>query len=503
MAASSEASTDAGQDEDMDTFAPVLATIRLDRLPRFATSVRELQQKPVTLETESNNSIDCSILSTPLVGSFHILFRIKFGDGAQWVLKVPATGHPDRFDESDAKALTAEALTMRLIKRETTVPIPEVYSFNASTHNDLGCPFILMEYIEAVPLQEVWFEETSSKAMTEQRRAQILQDVAAAVVQLNQFAYRQGGRLLFDDEGNPASVEATRELDMASILDRLQTDDSDESFIFCELGPFTDSKAFILSMLDRRLPPPDQFTQGVFKLLRLFIDWFLCTDCALESEFVLSHPDLDIQNILVSPEGELRGIIDWDGVGTVPRCIGNERYPSWLTRDWDPAKYAYRDGRAEDDAQCHENSPEELARYRAMYAEFMEQCLTKDDVSKSNCSEGTLNGILSHGCAQTTRRSLVIENLQIAADDPISTVGIMSKIFDEVARLVHKSHQTPSQSDPKVAHGDETSIDSDSDSSSDKFEDDFYFYEVACALANDELDQRRMTWLKDGFNALC
>ena len=113
--------------------------------------------------------MDCFILSPPIFGSFHIFFRIKFGDGAQWVFKVPATGHPHRFGASGAKALTSEAQTMRLIKHETTVPIPEVYSFNASTHSDLGCPFILMEYIETVPLHEIWFEESSSKAVIEPR----------------------------------------------------------------------------------------------------------------------------------------------------------------------------------------------------------------------------------------------------------------------------------------------------------------------------------------------
>ncbi|MCJ1260926.1 hypothetical protein MMC22_000790 [Lobaria immixta] len=499
MAALSEASTDSGHDEN--AFAPIIASIRLDRLPLFATSVRKLEQKPIKLETESSNSMDCFILSPPLVGSFHILFRIKFGDGAQWVLKVPATGHPDRFDGSDAKALTSEALTMRLIKRETTVPIPEVYSFNASTHNDLGCPFILMEYIEGVSLYEFWFEEKSSKAVMEQRRARLLQDLAAVVVQLNQFAYRQGGRLLFDEEGNPTSVGPMRKLDVSSMLDRQQTGDLDESFIFCELGPFTDSKAFLLCMLDRRLPPPDQFGQGIYKLLRLFIDWFPSADYALEPEFVLSHPDLDFQNILVTPEGGLRGIIDWDGVGTVPRCVGNERYPSWLTRDWDPAKYGYGDGRTGADAGCLENSPEELARYRAMYLQFMEQCLTKDEESKGFFSKSTLNSISSHGSAKITRRSIVIENLQIAADDPVCTIEIVNKIFDEVARLFHEPHQIPSQGDPQVEHGDEISI--NSDNSTGELKDDFYLYEVACAVADEELDQRRMRWLRNGFKALC
>ncbi len=501
MAASSKASTDSGHDEGIKAFAPIIASIHLDRLPLFATSVRELAKKPVKLSRESDDSMDCVILSPPLVGSFHILFQIRFGDGARWVLKVPARGHRDLFDEFDAEALTSEALTMRLIKRETTLPIPEVYSFDASTHNDLGCPFILMEYIEAVPLYEFWFEETSSKAVMEQRRARILQDLAAAVVQLNQFAYRQGGRLLFDDEGSPTSVGPMRKLEVLSMLDRQRTGDLDVSFIFCELGPFTDSKAFLLCMLNRRLPPPDQFGLGIYKLLRLFIDWFPYADYALEPEFVLSHPDLNIQNILVSPEGELRGIVDWDGVGTVPRCVGNERYPSWLTRDWDPARYGYGHGRAGADAGCLENSPEELARYRAMYLQIMEQCLTMDDGRKGYFAESTPNSILSYGAVQITGRSIVIENLQIAADDPVCTVEIVNKIFDEVAGLVHELHPTPSQGDPQVDSGDGMSI--NSDSSSGEFKDDFHLYEVACAFANGELDQRRMRWLENGFKALC
>lgn len=144
---------------------------------------------------------------------------------------------------------------MRLIKRETTVPTPEVCFFNASTHNDLGCPFILMEYIEAVPLHEIWFKESSSTAVIEPRRAQILQDLAAAVVQLNQFTYRKGGRLLFDNNGNPTSVGTMRKLGLSSMLDQQRTSNLDEFFVFCEVGPFTDWKEFLLCMLDRRLPP--------------------------------------------------------------------------------------------------------------------------------------------------------------------------------------------------------------------------------------------------------
>ena len=59
--------------------------------------------------------------------------------------------------------------------------------------------------------------------------------------------------------------------------------------------------------------------------------------------FVLLHPDFDIQNFIVSEEGDLQGIIDWDGFTVAPRSLGNERYPGWLSRDWDSDMYGYKE----------------------------------------------------------------------------------------------------------------------------------------------------------------
>ena len=49
--------------------------------------------------------------------------------------------------------------------------------------------------------------------------------------------------------------------------------------------------------------------------------------------FVLPHPDFACQNVLISEDGTLTAVIDWDDVHTVPRCIGYTRYPNWITRD--------------------------------------------------------------------------------------------------------------------------------------------------------------------------
>lgn len=457
--------------DDMAIFQPVLASIHLERLPDFATSIRRRQQNIKIGEAPDaeDRSIRCSILSPPLSGSFNILFPIQFEDGLRWLLKVPAIAHPGRWDEMAARALKAEALTMQLLKRDTSIPLPEVYSFDATLENELNCAYILMEYVCGVPLHDVWFNQHSSEEEAENLKVRSLRDVAKAMVQLNKFDFTQGGAPIFDDEGCTVNgVGPAIKLDNSAMLDRLEKEDDDETAIFCELGPFDDVKSYFLAMLDRREPPPYNHDQGVYKLLRLFIDWlvpFFAPKISGSPRFVLSHPDLNFQNVLVSDEdGRLCGLIDWDGIAAVPRCIGNERYPSWLTRDWEPDTYGYKEGEAEEGAIINENSPDELTKYREMYVQFM-----KDSSDTEHPEEVEV----------LTRHALLLENVLIAAEDPISTPGIVEKIFDEIKSRVAANKN----------------ID-------EKEEEEIHLWEVTFALADGDLDDQRLRWIKEGFEAL-
>ena len=46
---------------------------------------------------------------------------------------------------------------MRLLRLETTIPVPEVYAFDATFGSELRCPSILMESINGIPLHKGWF----------------------------------------------------------------------------------------------------------------------------------------------------------------------------------------------------------------------------------------------------------------------------------------------------------------------------------------------------------
>ena len=422
-------------DEDMDQFKPLLEAVDLDRFPPFALFIRYNQGG-------ATKSKGCNLLPTYFYGSFHILFQLQFTDGIRWVLKVPATGYKGRFDDISARALLCEAQTMRLLRSKTTIPVPEVYAFNTSVDHPLGCAFILMEYIDAIPAQEIWFDASLTQAALEQVRGRILRDLASAMSQLSIFEYEQRGSPTLNERGDIVGIRAAKTIDLQAELDRQHEGQGDDSTNFCEVGPFSDPKAYFLHMYNRRRTPGHSSGKGLHKLLRLLIDWMDFGD----SKFTLRHPDFNLQNILVSKDGELSGVIDWDGIAAVPRAVGYECYPSWLTRDWDPIKYGYPD------SHLPENSPEELHRYRELYASYMEER------SKS-----------------ITRRSLLCECLEIAANDPRCTNDIVRKLLEEIGKIQHPQ----------------------------KAAEPLYLYDTLCAIGTDQLGEDELKALKEGFRRLC
>lgn len=172
----------------------------------------------------------------------------------------------------------------------------------------------------------------------------------------------------------------------------------------------------------------------------MFIEW------AYEKKnhgphFVLTHPDFNIQNILVAEDGTLRGLIDWDGVAAVPQEVGCGQFPMWLMHDWIEAQYDYdiNAGKPREEAGYDESSPEELSCYRAMYAQFMEQEIALNTVGPAHL---TIHGTTPREEADLTQRSLVIRNLEIATDTPKLTSDIMDHMLALIVDLTEADWET-------------------------------------------------------------
>ena len=473
-------------------FGGILRTLNLEAIPAFASNIRQSGHHTTGIYKCPGNTdlIPCKIIGSPLCGSFHIVFTLEFEDGVKWMLKISANGH--HFDSVAAAALVSEARTMQLLKNETTIPVPAVYAFDATSSNELNSPFILMERIDGKPLWQGWFDDEIPKARLEHFRIKALQSLAEAMAQLNKFTLNRGGALEFDATGKPVGLRGAKVVDAVAMYyqgmgsedvsksnhdiatnhhdvydeshgkdhvngalqdtgniskvdnnaestdkaDKNENEDEDDEDITCEKGPFDCPKSAFLFDVDRSdvYRKDDEYTQGCYKALRIFIDLAFANFEDPGRRFVLTHPDLDLQNVLMADDGTLRGLIDWDGVASVPREVGCAQYPLWLMRDWVPYYYVYdeQERKTEEDADYEESSPAELASYRAMYARFMEKEIERQTGGPDRV---TTFGTLPKQEAQLTRRSLVMRDLNLAGSSPFLTSNVMCHILNQIEQV--------------------------------------------------------------------
>lgn len=434
-------------EDEMAVFEPVLARLDLDLLPKFALSTRLYIEHAVLIGSMEPDlvlpTLTCDVVTPPLSGSYHVVFPLRFSDGARWIIKVPARGHGDQWGAISARSLVAEARTMQLIKRKTTIPIPKVYAFDASLDNEIRVPYIIMEYIDGISLFKTWFDRTISDAALERCRRTILEELAFAMVQLNDFAFDRCGSLEFDEKGD---VMGVGHFAVSTKSGHLKPSGLSQSplnglGVMEEVVPFADPKTYLRHQVDSRQPPGTNFYKGkemnkyyrgVYKLIRLFVDWIPLVPHEQELNFVLKFPDFNPQNVLVTSEGRLCGLIDWDGVISKPRYLGCEGYPHWLTRDWDSFIYTYDP--EIDKAEQRENSPEELAHYRALYRQYMQRALSqkyRSDQSTFATADSIIEPEVQFS-ASLTHNSLLIQHLAIAANNDDLTITHLFTIFEKI-----------------------------------------------------------------------
>ncbi|KAI9932228.1 hypothetical protein MW887_009738 [Aspergillus wentii] len=73
---------------------------------------------------------------------------------------------------------------MPLLKRETIIPIPQVHAFHAGLDNSLEYPFILMDFVDGIPLFDVWFDQSIPPDLLDTRWLRVFEDIAKAMMQL-------------------------------------------------------------------------------------------------------------------------------------------------------------------------------------------------------------------------------------------------------------------------------------------------------------------------------
>lgn len=437
-----EETTSDGGHASLYKFEAVILQAEIQQAAFLATRIRTQDTQRAQsglLRSLQKLRFSCKIIVKPMYGSYNILFPIRFKDRVQWLLKLPANGCSGQWDEKSAEALSSEALTMKFIYHNSSVPVPRIYTFDPTPDNPVKCPYILMEQISGKNLFYEW-HYGKSRAGQARFRERALVNIAGAMVQLSTFTFSSAGALRFDPEGR-ADIGPYSKVDHFAAYSRSRSA-QEPTTTFSQHGPFSNPKDYFLASLDKEDPstlPPQQ--QGQRLLLRLLVDWFFRATEGMSSEssagFVLAHPDFNLQNLVVGRDGTLRGLIDWDGVAVVPRCLGYDEYPLWLTSDWDPHYWNYdAEKKRVRDPDRPVMMAADLERYRAVYVRAIE------DASGGRRSP-------------STRLSGLARSLYIAANEPLSLQDNVANIFEKIADLT-----TEDQYDDQAAEiGSKKSID--------------------------------------------
>lgn len=346
------------------SFDQVSKQVRPDVLSRYASELRE--------QRKESHEAPPQVLN-PIYGSSHVLYPIRFDNHDQWIFKLPFNGVESQWDAFSANALRSEACSISLMRKETKAPLPEVISYSVKLENEIGCPYMLMTYVDGLPLDVVWFEKSSNTDVVnlEWIRSRVLQGIAKAMIQLDKYTGMYGATILYDETGSQEALGPIREINKQASLKRRVTGESSLSPLYAEVGPFADPKQAYTCMLEPRSPTSRTYL-GAANMIRLLVSWIPEHDGA---GFVMTHPRLDMDNILVSRDGDILGIVGWTDVHAVPRTVGNERYPAWLSRDWSLAGCAENAAstgtNAYDAHDAIKHAREELAHYRNVYHQWL------------------------------------------------------------------------------------------------------------------------------------
>ena len=121
----SPSSPSTGENENEKLFSEVLQCLTENSCPCLQAP---FCNAPTTISNIHTNPL----IDEPINGFYHILFQLTLDTGLCWVAKMPINGTASKWDGLSASALASEANTMRLLKRETTVPLPDVLDFSST-----------------------------------------------------------------------------------------------------------------------------------------------------------------------------------------------------------------------------------------------------------------------------------------------------------------------------------------------------------------------------------
>ncbi|KAK4244425.1 kinase-like domain-containing protein [Corynascus novoguineensis] len=240
--------------------------------------------------------VDCSINLTHFASGFNnLILELAFSDDVFWIVRIPY----QPLDDDDRTSMLSEIATMKIVKKYTTIPIPQVFDFEASANQPFGYPYIFMEYLGGRTLPK-----GVATAIPHQFHAKVAKQLANIFAELQNLTFSRIGRLWCGENADqPVEIMA---MAWHSSPGPLET--SLEYF-------YNQRQSENRQMIAMHPDDPDWLT--ACWVLKMALTHIIIED-RVRGPFPLCHLDLHYGNMLFDDEYNLTGIIDWSSAQAAP-----------------------------------------------------------------------------------------------------------------------------------------------------------------------------------------
>ncbi|KAI1064025.1 hypothetical protein LB506_005725 [Fusarium annulatum] len=307
----------------------------------------------------------CDITQMPKCGSLNWVIFLCFQDGVEWVFRSPKSDSDSFYSvDTASKILVSEASTLLYLQANTSIPVPQVFSYSGSSDNDIGIPYILQSkalgrslgsYAWSPPRYQVPGLQYRSPPMpiSDENRGKIMRQLGAFMSELSTHRFDSIGSLFREGDASYAVGECLSPSLTWQERDSLELDispfNNEQDYLVSLISAFT-SHAKELSLTPHVFfaPVPDmadyESLSSYQKASRRWNDFvaigqkiehsknilYYCIAGQLLSEmiddlsldgagsFAISHPDLHLGNIYVDENFNITSIIDWSSASTGP-----------------------------------------------------------------------------------------------------------------------------------------------------------------------------------------
>ena len=365
MDADNENGEEEEEEEEEDPFLKfqnVIANINFDKLKNLALEVRKQQPHP---QNFNPSDLSCEVVEPPRCGSFNLVYVLEFSDDVKWVARFPVQG--TRIQDSGIDKMNTDYSSLRYIRKAYGIPTPEVYTWE-TTCESVGVPFALMSFVTGESVCYRWLDRDW---ITEEKKLKILTNLAHIMARLQQPKFNKIGTLRFSSENKFSHIGCDHQ-----VIEDEETFHTDGTMQVNMTGPYNNLEEW-LDFNDpyEDVPESARWGKGCLEVMKLALESvppYLRRSDRCEIDFF----DYNYQNILIDDNCNITAIFDWDGIRSAPQGIGCTRYPSWITRDWDPGSYdPPEDGNWD---ASDEDSPKQLSGYRKHYADVFASLELKD-----------------------------------------------------------------------------------------------------------------------------